>query len=259
MGVVESNPLSRICLVLWSHWFLEDERPLSLPVGKQCPVGLTIIQANNYLHLRAQKKLRINILSKEESHSRTGLLEQKVEKFRGRRALGGSNDTSISLPLICNVLIWPSYNFRGPVARSRPSLCHADVPKPLGVMWFARGPTVGSARVPRAGFMGWFLCACCLPHHIPGFGSLQRLGEPWGLTAFVCFIGEEFGGWPWEEAYDSCDCGCDPRDKEVVHQTGLCQRFNFLYFRTGSYLNYFIDFLLPYKSSLRAGWTASLP
>jgi hypothetical protein len=66
----------------------------------------------------------------------------------------------------------------------------------------------------------------------------------------VCFIGEEFGGWPWEEAYDSCNCGCDRRDKEVVHQTGLCQQFNFLYFRTGSYLNYFIDFLLPYKSSL---------
>lgn len=105
-GVVESSPLSRICLVLWSHWFLEDKRPLSLPVEKQCPVGLTTIQANNYLHLRAQKKLRINILGKEESHSGMGILEQKVEKFRGLRAPGGSKDTSIYLPfsLLCSPL-----------------------------------------------------------------------------------------------------------------------------------------------------------
>lgn len=103
--VVESSPLSRICLVLWSHWFLEDKRPLSA-CRKQCPVGLTTIRANNYLHLRAQKKLRINILGKEESHTRMGILEQKVEKFRGLRALGGSNATSIYLPfsLLCSPL-----------------------------------------------------------------------------------------------------------------------------------------------------------
>lgn len=105
-GVVESSPLSRICLVLWSHWFLEDKRPLSLPVEKQCPVGLTAIQANNYLHFRAQKKLRINMPGKEQSHSRMGILEQKVEKFRGLRAPGGSNYTSIYLPfgLLCSPL-----------------------------------------------------------------------------------------------------------------------------------------------------------
>lgn len=91
--------------MLWSHWFLEDKRPLSLPVEKQRPVGLTTIQSNNYLHLRAQKKLRISILGKEESHSRMGILEQKVEKFRGLRALGGSNDTVFICLLVCSVLL----------------------------------------------------------------------------------------------------------------------------------------------------------
>lgn len=44
-----------------------------------------------------------------------------------------------------------------------------------------------------------------------------------------------------------------------IHQRGLCQRLNFLYFRTGSYLNYFIDFLFPCKSSLsRAEWLCGL-
>lgn len=105
-GVVESSPSSRVCLVFWSHWFLEDERPLSLPsVGRRCPVGPAIIGASNHLHLRAQKNQRINI-PREESHSRMGLLEQKkIVKSRGLRALGGSADTSIYLPSSCSVLL----------------------------------------------------------------------------------------------------------------------------------------------------------
>lgn len=115
----------------------------SLPVGKQCPAGLTIIQANNYLQLRAQKKLRINILSKEEeSHGRMGLLEQKVEKFRGLRARGGSKDTSIfffafqfalfsSDPLIIFKVLWPDPGLSCVVLMCGSPLERCDLPEVL--------------------------------------------------------------------------------------------------------------------------------
>lgn len=108
---------------------------------------------------------------------------------------------------------------------------------------------------PSMGCVGGFPCSCCTPRHIPGSSLCRSLesSEDWQP---LCFVLEEFGGWSWGEEYDSCGCSCDQRDKEGVHQRGLCQRFNFLYFRTGSYLNYFIDFLFPSKSSLSPCWTA---
>lgn len=83
-----------------------------------------------------------------------GILEQKVEKFRGLRALGGSNDTSIYLPfsLLCSLVT--SYNFRGPSAGPKPSLGPADVRRPLPSLRFAGGPTMRSTGPPHVGFTG---------------------------------------------------------------------------------------------------------
>lgn len=97
---------------------------------------------------------------------------------------------------------------------------------------------------------GWFFCVCCLPCSIPRLLFLQsseRDREP------LCISQERNWGAGLGEKNDSCGHESDWRNKKGVHWRGLCQRFNFLYFRTGSYLNYFIDFLFPCKSSLSPG------
>lgn len=95
--------------------------------------------------------------------------------------------------------------------------------------------------------------SCVLAACHPRLRISAEAGRAVRTDSLCVFHRRGIWGLALEEAYDSCNCGCDPRDKEVVHQTGLCQQFNFLYFRTGSYLNYFIDFLLPHKSSLSPG------
>lgn len=72
----------------------------------------------------------------------------------------------------------------------------------------------------------------------------------------MCFLLEESGGRLWGQEYDSQGLWMRSRDKGGVHQRGLCQQFNFLYFRSGSYLNDFIDFLFPHKTSLSPGCMA---
>lgn len=71
--------------------------------------------------------------------------------------------------------------------------------------------------------------------------------------AFVGFILEEFGAGFGDRTTTAVVVDVIGGTKKGVHQRGLCQRLNFLYFRTGSYLNDFIDFLFPCKSSLSSG------
>lgn len=91
-------------------------------------------------------------------------------------------------PLTITAVLWPDPSLPGVTL-----LCQAPRSSMICPRSYGR-----SSRPPLVGFMGRFLCACCLPYHVSGSGSLQRLGELGGLTAFVCFIGEEFGGWPWK-------------------------------------------------------------
>lgn len=157
------------------------------------------------------------------------------------------------LTFLISEVVWPDQDL---------SYVHGELQKPCEVVWFTQGQAAREGLDSRWGLES-DSCVLATRHapifYTPCLQCLQEVGELWRLMAFVCSMLGGFGGQHWGEKYDSCSCACVWRDKKGVHQRGLCQWLNFLYFRAGSYLNYFIDFLLPCKSSLSPGWTAVLP
>lgn len=150
-------------------------------------------------------------------------------------------------------------NPRGHSARAGFPLGWWWVAKPREVLGFTRGRVARQWRGSRWG-LGAAAGGLAAQHTTSLMVCLQELGELWGLTwqplCVLCKRNLEAG--LGERNMTAAVMDVIGGTKKGVHQRGLCQQLNFLYFRTGSYLNYFIDFLFPCKSSLSPGWTAAL-